>query len=104
MTIRIDGLEKRYGSVVALRGIDLEIPGGGIVGLLGPNGAGKTTLVEILEGLRDPTRGSVSVLGLDPTTQARRLKERIGVQLQSTSIPLDLTPASCREDGCARSW
>ena len=93
MTIRIDGLEKRYGSVVALRGIDLEIPGGGIVGLLGPNGAGKTTLVEILEGLREPTRGSVSVLGLDPTTQARRLKERLGVQLQSTSIPLDLTPA-----------
>ena len=90
MAIRIEKLHKRYDAVHALRGIDLEIAAGGIVGLLGPNGAGKTTLVEILEGMRQPTTGNVSVLGLDPTREARKLKERIGVQLQSTSIPKDL--------------
>jgi len=91
MSIVTEKLRKTYGDVVALKGIDLEIGTGGVVGLLGPNGAGKTTLVEILEGLRQPTSGAARVLGLDPTTQATALKERIGVQLQSTAMPLDLT-------------
>src|SRR5882672_9067686 len=91
MSIVIEGLEKSYGDVRALRGITLTLAPGGIVGLLGPNGAGKTTLVEILEGLRAPTRGRASVLGMDPTRNARSLKERLGVQLQSTAIPPDLT-------------
>jgi len=91
MSIVIEGLEKSYGDVRALRGITLTLAPGGIVGLLGPNGAGKTTLVEILEGLRAPTRGRASVLGMDPTRNARALKERLGVQLQSTAIPPDLT-------------
>jgi ABC-2 type transport system ATP-binding protein len=59
---------------------------------LGPNGAGKTTLVETLEGLRTPTAGRVSVLGLDPTKHARALYHRLGVQLQDTALPQDLTP------------
>jgi ABC-type multidrug transport system ATPase subunit len=59
--------------------------------VLGPNGAGKTTLVEILEGLRAPTSGRVEVLGLEPGRQSEALKRRIGVQLQSTAMPLDLT-------------
>jgi ABC-2 type transport system ATP-binding protein len=92
MIIETRALKRVYGSTVALNGVDLCIEAGGIVGLLGPNGAGKTTLVEILEGLRTPSSGEVSVLGLDPAKQGRVLKERIGAQLQSTTIPIDLTP------------
>ncbi len=91
MVIRVAGLRKEYGSTVALRGVDLDIEDGGVVGILGPNGAGKTTLMEILEGLRQPTSGSVSVLGLDPKTHSRKLKERLGIQLQTTSLPTELT-------------
>ncbi len=91
MVIQAAGLRKEYGSTVALRGIDLDIDSGGVVGILGPNGAGKTTLVEIFEGLRQPTSGTVSVLGLDPATQSRKLKERLGVQLQTTPLPTELT-------------
>jgi ABC-2 type transport system ATP-binding protein len=92
MIIETNALRRVYGDTVALNGIDLRIEAGGIVGLLGPNGAGKTTLVEILEGLRTPSSGDVSVLGMNPTRQGRAVKERIGAQLQSTTIPIDLTP------------
>ena len=91
MSIQIESLERSYGAVRALKGVSLTIESGGIVGLLGPNGAGKTTLVEILEGLREPTRGRVSVLGLDPQRDAHALRQRLGAQLQSTSMPQDLT-------------
>ena len=93
MSIRIRSLTKNYGDTEALRGIDLDIEAGGVFGLLGPNGAGKTTLVEILEGLRQPTSGEVSVLGLDPTRDTLALQQRIGAQLQATQIPNDLTAA-----------
>ena len=93
MSIVIEDLEKTYDEVHALKGITLRLESGGITGLLGPNGAGKTTLVETLEGLREPTRGRVSVLGLDPSREPVRLRLRLGAQLQSTSIPPDLTPA-----------
>jgi ABC-2 type transport system ATP-binding protein len=92
MMIEIRQLSKQYGGTFALKDISLTIEAGGVVGLLGPNGAGKTTLVETLEGLRAATSGSVSVLGLDPTREARELHERIGVQLQSTAVPEELTP------------
>src|SRR5262245_49824801 len=92
MVIDVRGLTKTYGDVTALRGIDLSIAATGqIVGLLGPNGAGKTTFVEILEGLRPATAGSVSVLGLDPAHASAALRARIGVQLQSTAFMQDLT-------------
>jgi ABC-2 type transport system ATP-binding protein len=85
--IEIRSLRKTYGDVEALRGLDLAIEGGGrIVGLLGPNGAGKTTLVEILEGLRTPSSGTVSVLGLDPAVAPAALRTRLGVQLQTTAF------------------
>jgi len=93
MSIVIEGLEKTYGDTRALKDVTLRIEPGGIVGLLGPNGAGKTTLVETLEGLREPTRGRVSVFGLDPARESGPLKLRLGAQLQSTAIPPDLTPA-----------
>ena len=90
--IEVTSLGKSYGAAHALGGIDLSIAGQGqIVGLLGPNGAGKTTFVEILEGLRPRSSGTVSVLGLDPATAPGALRARIGVQLQSTAFMPDLT-------------
>ena len=92
IAIDVRDLRKTYGPVHALRGVDLAIDGGGqIVGLLGPNGAGKTTLVEILEGLRSASSGSVSVLGLDPGRAPNALRARIGVQLQATAFVPELT-------------
>jgi ABC-2 type transport system ATP-binding protein len=92
IAIDVHGVTKSYGTVQALRGIDLTIPAGGqIVGLLGPNGAGKTTLVEILEGLRPATSGTVTVLGLDPALASAALRARLGVQLQATAFMPELT-------------
>ncbi len=91
--VSISNLEKKYDNVEALKGIDLEIDAGGIVGILGPNGAGKTTLVEIIEGLRLPTRGRVTVLGVDPQKSPGQIKESIGAQLQTTAISPELTPS-----------
>ena len=92
MVLEVSALTKSYGPVHALGGIDLSIDTTGqINGLLGPNGAGKTTLVEILEGLRTATSGSVLVLGLDPAKATGGLRARIGVQLQTTAFMNDLT-------------
>jgi ABC-2 type transport system ATP-binding protein len=85
--IEVQNLRKSYGDFEAVRGIDLEVKTGEVYGLLGPNGAGKTTTLEILEGLRPRTSGRVSVLGLDPATQSREIKDRIGVCLQATNLP-----------------
>ncbi len=85
--IQVRGLRKDYGNFQAVKGIDFEVSAGEIFGLLGPNGAGKTTTVESLEGLRPRTGGEVTVLGFDPNSQARQLKDRIGVCLQATNLP-----------------
>lgn len=90
-SIHVRGLEKSYGDVRAVRGIDFEVAPGEVFGLLGPNGAGKTTTVEILEGLRPRTSGEVKVLGQDPGVDVRALKDRIGVCLQSTNLPAKIT-------------
>jgi ABC-2 type transport system ATP-binding protein len=89
--IRVRGLTKRYGDVQAVAGIDFDVAPGEIFGLLGPNGAGKTTTVEILEGLRAPDDGEVSVLGVDVTRGADELKPRIGVSLQTAALYPKLT-------------
>lgn len=81
--IRTRGLCMSYGTNQVLRGIDLEIAPGEVVVLLGPNGAGKTTTVEILEGFRRPSSGSVAVLGADPATADDAWRARIGIVLQS---------------------
>ena len=92
IAIDVRALKKSYGDVHALRGIDLTIDATGqIIGLLGPNGAGKTTLVEILEGLRPSSSGSVAVLGLDPAHAPGALRARLGVQLQTTAFMMELT-------------
>ena len=89
--ISVQGLDKHYGSVRAVDGVDLDIDGGEVFALLGPNGAGKTTTVEILEGHRNRTAGTVSVLGVDPETAGRGFRERIGIVLQSSAIEKELT-------------
>jgi ABC-2 type transport system ATP-binding protein len=91
LAVEVRGLAKSYGSLHAVRGIDLAIERGEIFALLGPNGAGKTTTVEILEGYRSRDAGEVSVLGYDPGHQRGPLKSRIGIVLQSTGIERFLT-------------
>jgi ABC-2 type transport system ATP-binding protein len=89
--IHVSGLRKSYGDFEAVRGINFDVAQGEVFGLLGPNGAGKTTTVEILEGLRPRTAGDVTVLGFDPAADTRRIKDRIGVCLQSTNLPDKMT-------------
>jgi len=89
--VRCEGLVKRYDDVVAVAGLDLEVRAGECFGLLGPNGAGKTTTVEILEGLIDPDEGRVEVLGQSWRGQRRRLRERLGIQLQEAKLPEKLS-------------
>jgi len=84
--IRVSGIRKAYGPVVAVDEVSFEVRRGEIFGLVGPNGAGKTTTMECLEGLRSPDRGHVSVLGLDPFRAGTALKIKIGVQLQEAQL------------------
>ena len=85
--VEIGGLVKRYGQLAAVDGLTLTADRGAVTGILGPNGAGKTTTIEICEGYRRPDQGTVRVLGLDPTRDARMLKPQVGVMLQSGGIP-----------------
>jgi ABC-2 type transport system ATP-binding protein len=89
--LAISDLHKSYGSVHAVAGLDLSVPAGECFGLLGPNGAGKTTTIEICEGLADADRGVVEVLGRRWETDARDLRERLGIQLQETQLEDKLT-------------
>ncbi|MGI8658949.1 MAG: ABC transporter ATP-binding protein [Candidatus Limnocylindria bacterium] len=89
--IDLRGLRKSYGSLEAVRGIDLRVERGEVFALLGPNGAGKTTTVEILEGHRTRSAGEVDVLGHDPGRNEPALKQRVGIVLQQTGVDLYLT-------------
>src|SRR5260370_39581570 len=88
--LQVENLVKRYGDVEAVRGVSFAVEEGEVFGLLGPNGAGKTTTVEILEGLRTPDGGRVSVCGLDPPRDSAGLKPTIRAALPSTSPPHQL--------------
>jgi len=85
--IEVSGLRKAYGSVVAVEDVSFTVRPGEIFGILGPNGAGKTTAVESVAGLRRPDAGTIRVLGLDPARDGRRLRQRLGVQLQHATLP-----------------
>jgi ABC-2 type transport system ATP-binding protein len=85
--VTVHGLVKSYGRRLVVDGLDLQVARGEIVGLIGANGAGKTTTVECIQGLRRPDGGSLRVLGLDPVTDADRLRGLVGSQLQSAGLP-----------------
>ncbi len=91
IVIDAQDLRKRYIDIQAVDGVSFQVQRGEILGMLGPNGAGKTTTVEILEGLRKPDSGQAIVLGIDAARQPERLKQRIGVQLQSAALYPNLT-------------
>jgi ABC-2 type transport system ATP-binding protein len=84
--VEVAGLVKRYGGKSAVNGLDLSVARNSVTAVLGPNGAGKTTTIETCEGYRTPDSGTVTVLGLDPVSQAARLRPRIGVMLQSGGV------------------
>ena len=91
--IEVRDLRKHYGDVEAVRGISFDVAEGEVVAILGPNGAGKTTTVEILEGYRERTSGSVQVLGTDPATAGPDWRNRVGIVLQECGIDAYLTVA-----------
>ena len=85
--IEVDGLHKAYGDVVAVDDVSFAVERGEVFGIVGRNGAGKTTTVECVAGLRTPDRGDVRVLGLDPARDRDQVRQRLGVQLQSSELP-----------------
>jgi len=89
--VEAHGLVKRYGSVTALAGVDLDVEAGDFFGLFGPNGAGKTTLLRILTGQLAPTAGRSSVLGIDPAREPLKVKAAIGIVPEVESPPSYLT-------------
>lgn len=91
--IEVRGLTKSYGATQVLKGIDLTVDSGEIVGVLGPNGAGKTTTVECIGGLRARDGGAVSVAGMDPAGNPPALRTMLGMQLQQCRLPAKITPA-----------
>jgi ABC-2 type transport system ATP-binding protein len=91
LAIDVRGLRKSYGETHAVDGVSFEVRRGEVFCLLGPNGAGKTTTVEILEGYRERTAGEARVLGIDPATGARELREQVGIVLQQCGVQPDLS-------------
>ena len=85
------GLSKRYGDVLALDNVDLNVPAGSILGVLGPNGAGKTTAIRILTTLTSPDSGQASVAGYDVITEAPAIRRQIGVTGQAATLDEALT-------------
>ncbi|RCW44298.1 ABC transporter ATP-binding protein [Paenibacillus prosopidis] len=84
--IQVSSISKYYGANTAVDHVSFQVKQGEIFGIMGTNGAGKTTLLEMLMGLRTPDTGSIEVLGFDALQEAERLKEEIGIHLQSTSL------------------
>lgn len=90
-SVRVRGLVKTYGDITALDGLDLDVPGGTVLGLLGPNGAGKTTAVSILTTLLTPSAGSATVAGFDVVREARQVRRCIGLSGQYAAVDEHLT-------------
>ena len=90
--IEVKNFRKTYGDFVAVDDMSFTVHEGEIFGLLGPNGAGKTSTLESLEGLRPPSGGTLRVAGIDPSREPKKLRNVIGVQLQSAGMPESMTP------------
>ena len=99
--IRVHEFRKLYDEFVAVDGISFDVKRGEIYGLLGPNGAGKTSTLESLEGLRAPDGGSLEVAGVDPSRDARGLRNVIGVQLQTSGLPANINVDEAMKFFCA---
>jgi ABC-2 type transport system ATP-binding protein len=85
--VTVRGLRKSYAGRLVVDNVDLDVAEGEVVGIIGANGAGKTTTVECIQGMRAPDGGTIRVLGLDPSTEAERLRPLIGSQLQQAGLP-----------------
>jgi ABC-2 type transport system ATP-binding protein len=101
LVIEVKDLVKTYDDFLALDRVNFDVRKGEIFGLLGPNGAGKTSALECLEGLRKPDHGTLRVGGIDPTSDSRKLRNLIGVQLQSAGLPESITPDEAMKFFCA---
>lgn len=99
--LSIKNFKKTYGDFVAVAGISFDVQQGEIFGLLGPNGAGKTSTLECLEGIRQPDGGEMRILGIDPSREPRKLNSIIGVQLQTSSLPANMTVDEAMRFFCA---
>ena len=99
--IEVKDFRKVYGDFVAVDGVSFNVQRGEIFGLLGPNGAGKTTILESLEGIRMPDGGTLRVAEIDPTREPRKLRNVIGVQLQSAGLPESITAEEAMKLFCA---
>lgn len=99
--IEVTQFQKTYGDLVAVDGITFEVKKGEIFGLLGPNGAGKTSTLESLEGLRAADGGTLRVAGVDPARESRKLRNIIGVQLQSSGFPESITVTEAMKFFCS---
>ena len=99
--IEVKNFRKAYGDFVAVDDMSFTVNEGEIFGLLGPNGAGKTSTLESLEGLRPPDGGTLRVAGIDPTREPKKLRNVIGVQLQSAGMPESMTPVEAMKFFCA---
>jgi ABC-2 type transport system ATP-binding protein len=99
--IEVRNFRKEYGEHTAVDNISFTVYRSEIFGLLGPNGAGKTSTLEALEGLRSADGGSLSVAGIDPVNEPRKLRQVIGVQLQSGGLPASITADEAMKLFCA---
>lgn len=101
IAVHVSNFRKQYGKFVAVDGISFGARRGEIFGLLGPNGSGKTSTLETLEGLRSADGGALRIMGVDPTREARKLRDLIGVQLQTSGLPGSMTVREAMRFFCA---
>lgn len=99
--IKVENLCKSYGQVAAIRNVNISIPRGEVFGLLGANGAGKSTTIECILGTRKADWGNVSILGMNPYRERKKLFEQVGVQFQEASYPDKIrVDELCQETSC----
>lgn len=101
IVVTVRDFRKTYGNVVAVNGVSFDVHRGQVFGLLGPNGAGKTSTLECLEGLRQPSGGTLDILGLKPARDGRKLRMLVGIQLQTSGLPGSMTVDEAMSFMCA---